>query len=170
MATEQKRRIRNNVDREYWTRGEGLMQVKQWVHEYKMFDKDIAARIGITQKTLIEWKKEFETFGMVFNTYRGVAALNVVNAMYKSAMGYFVSEQTLDALGNKKLIRKYIKPEISAQIFLLKNWLKNEYKDKPEIVVEGNVNVNPASGLTTEQLRDLSALARKELEEAKSND
>ncbi len=132
---------RNNVDRVYWTEGEGLLQVKEWVDKNKLFDGQIAKNIGITQKTLIEWKKKYETFGTVFDTYRGIAALEIVNSLYKSAKGYYIHEQVLDNKGNKKMIRKWVPAQTAAQIFLIKNWLPSEYKDKWDIDVKGAIPV-----------------------------
>ena len=35
----------------YWTEGEGLSKIKEWL-DAGLYDKDIAANIGITQKCL----------------------------------------------------------------------------------------------------------------------
>ncbi len=130
----------DRVDRVFWTEGEGLVQVEQWVKE-GIFDKDIAKGIGITPKTLIEWKKRYSTFASVFEVGRGITKIKLVNAIYKSATGYYVQEQTIDNKGRKRVVRKYIAPSVSAQIFLLKNWAQNEYKDKWDFGVEGVIPV-----------------------------
>lgn len=149
------RRVINNVDRDYWVEGEGLVQIKDWV-EQGLFDKQIANNIGITPKTLCEWKNKYETFKTVFNEARGVAVLELVNATFKSAKGYYVNEQMIDANGNKRLVKKWIPGNTSAQIFLLKNWIPTKYKDRHDVNVDGDVNVkNPFAGLTTEELRKL---------------
>ena len=126
------RRNRNEVDRPYWTEGEGLLEIKKWVED-GLYDKQIAHNIGITPKTFGEWKKKYETLGTVFNKGRGLAILEVVNATFKSAKGYYIQEQVLDNQGRKRVIRKWITPNTSAQIFLLKNWLPAEYKDKWDV-------------------------------------
>lgn len=123
---------RSYVDRVYWTEGEGLVQIKKWLRE-GLFDKQIAEQIGISNTTLSMWKTRYPTFETVFKKARGVACLELVNATFKSAKGYYVQEQMLDNKGRKRVIRKWIPANTSAQIFLLKNWLPSEYKDKWDI-------------------------------------
>ena len=126
------RRKRQEVDRVYWTEGEGLLEIKKWVSD-GLFDKQIANNIGITPKTLIEWKKKYDVFNSVFNTGRGVAVLEVVNALFKAAKGGYYQEQVIDNKGNKRVVRKYAQPSVTAGIYLSKNWAKDDYKDKWDI-------------------------------------
>lgn len=130
----------DRVDRVYWTEGEGLVQVKQWIKD-GLFDKQIAKNIGITPKTMCEWKKRYSTFASIFEVGRGITGIEIVNALYKSAKGYYVQEQTIDNKGRKRVVRKWIAGNVSAQIFLAKNWLPDEYKDKRDFGVEGAVPV-----------------------------
>lgn len=134
------RRSKNETQREYWTKGEGLLEIKKWV-ESGLYDKQVAANIGITQKTLIEWRKQFEAFDTVFVKGRGVASIELVNAAYKSAIGYYVNEQVLDDKGNKRVVRKWVPGSSADRIFLLKNWMPNEYKDKRDVGLEGALPV-----------------------------
>lgn len=146
---------KQEVDRDYWVNGDGLVTIKKWVED-GLFDKQIANNIGITPKTLCEWKNKYETFKTVFDEARGVACLELVNATFKSAKGYYVNEQMIDANGNKRLVKKWIPGNTSAQIFLLKNWIPTKYKDRHDVKVDGDVNVkNPFAELTTEELRKL---------------
>lgn len=46
-------------------------------------------------------------------------------------------------------------PDVTAQIFWLKNRRANKWKDKNVIEHEGEINVNPLQGLTTEELKKL---------------
>lgn len=50
-----------------------------------------------------------------------------------------------------KEVTKQVIPDTTAQIFWLKNRKPEEWRDKQDIKVEGNIN-NPFAGLTTEQL------------------
>lgn len=134
------RRKRQEVDRVYWTEGEGLLEVENWVKD-GLYDKQIAKNIGITHKTFIEWKKKYELFNTVFTKARGVACLELVNATFKAAKGYYVQEQQLDNKGNKRMVRRWIPANVSAQIFLLKNWLPEDYKDKRDMAFDSALPV-----------------------------
>lgn len=134
------RRHKDEVRREYWTEGEGLLEIKAWV-ESGLYDKQIAANMGITGKTLIEWRKKYEALNTVFIKGRGVASIELVNAAYKAAIGYFVNEQVLDSNGNKRVVRKWVPGSSADRIFLLKNWMPSEYKDKRDVGLEGAIPV-----------------------------
>ena len=132
--------MKREEKRTYWTEGEGLLEIKKWIED-GLYDKQIAKNIGIAQKTFIEWKDKYETFRTTVEKSRGVACLELINATFKAAKGYYVQEQTLDAKGNKRVVRKWIPANASAQIFLLKNWLPNDYKDKRDMNFEGALPV-----------------------------
>lgn len=134
------RRSKDETNREYWTEGEGLVQVKEWV-ESGLYDKQVAQNIGITPKTLIEWRKNFEVFNSVFVKARGVACVELINATFKAAKGYYVNEQVIDSKGNKRVVRKWIAGSSADRIFLLKNWDPENYKDKRDFGVEGAIPV-----------------------------
>ena len=134
------RRRKEDVNRPYWTEGEGLLEIKEWV-ESGLYDKQIAEKIGITHKTFIEWKKKYELLGTVFKKARGSACIELINATFKAAKGYYVTEQQLDNKGTARRVRKWIPANTSAQIFLLKNWLPEEYKDKRDMSFDGKLPV-----------------------------
>lgn len=134
------RRSKSETKRDYWTAGEGLVQIKEWV-EQGLYDKQIAKNIGIAPKTLIEWRKTYEVFDTVFVKARGVALVELVNATFKAAKGYYVNEQVLDDKGNKRLVRKWVPGNSADRIFLLKNWDPENYRDKRDFGVEGAIPV-----------------------------
>ena len=124
----------------YWTEGEGLSKIKEWL-DAGLYDKDIAANIGITQKCLIDWKKKFPTLRTMFLNGRQAAVHAVTNALYKSALGFHETEQVIDNKGKKQVVKKYFAPNVAAGIFLMKNWAPHEYKDKWDVEVSGQLPV-----------------------------
>lgn len=143
MAEKQKTKPKaaeDKVRRLYWVEGEGLADIKQWL-DNGLFDKQIAKNIGITQKTLIEWKDKYPTLRTMFLTARKAAVHEVVNALYRSALGYHEKEQVIDNKGKKQIVNKYYPPNVAAGIFLAKNWMPHEYKDKWDIDVNGKLPV-----------------------------
>ena len=134
------KRMNRDEKRVYWTEGEGLLKVKEWL-EAGLYDGQVANNMGITQKTFIQWKDRYDVFRTVVKQARGITCLELINATFKSAKGYYVQEQVLDSKGNKRVVRKWIPANTSAQIFLLKNWLPDEYKDRRDMNFESALPV-----------------------------
>lgn len=125
---------------EYWTSGEGLGVIEQLLKANK-FDYEIADHIGVTQKTIVAWKKKYPTFGNLFLIGRKGAIALVKNALLRSALGFHEKEQVIDNKGKKQIVNKYYPPNVTAGIFLAKNWAPDEYKDKWDVDVNGKLPV-----------------------------
>ena len=86
----------------------------------------------------------------------------VENALLKRALGYEYVETTKEltdlGLTVTKQVTKQVAPDTTAQIFWLKNRKPQEWRDKKETEVTGNLNVNnPFSDLSVEELRKLAS-------------
>lgn len=139
---------------QYWTAGEGLGEIKAWLKD-GVADKYIAANMKISQKTLIEWKEKYPVLRTLFLRYRRAAVCIIENALFKSAVGHFETEQVIDNKGKKQVVKKYYPPNVAAAIYLSKNWAKDEYKDKWDVDMQVK-HENPFAGLTTDDLRKLA--------------
>ena len=124
----------------YWTEGEGLAEIKKWL-DAGLYDKQIAANMNISQQCLINWKERYPALRTIFLNARKAAVHNVVNALYRSALGFHEKEQVIDNKGKKQIVNKYYPPNTAAGIFLAKNWAAQEYKDKWDIDVSGRLPV-----------------------------
>lgn len=140
MARGQGRRSKEDLDPEYWCEGEGLVKVQEWLR-IPITDYEIARNIGCNPTTLRAWKKRYETFGSLFKKERGIAIVELINATYKNAKGYYYEEEVLDIKGEKKTIKRYAQPNVTAQQFLIKNWSQGEYRDKWDIEHSGNLPI-----------------------------
>ena len=125
---------------EYWTTGEGLVQIQEWLSQ-GLGDVQIANNIGIARSSLWEWKKKYPELMELFKRERKVSALELVNATFKSAKGYYVDEEVIDVKGNVHTVKKWVNPNATSQIFLLKNWMKETYRDKHDVAVEGAIPI-----------------------------
>lgn len=139
----------------YWTEGEGLGEIKKWL-DSGLHDQQIAANMNVSRKALCEWKQKYPTLRTMFLTARRASVHEVVNALYRSALGFHEKEQVIDNKGKKQIVNKYYPPNTAAGIFLVKNWAPQEYKDKWDVDMEVKQE-NPMSNLTTEELRKLAA-------------
>lgn len=120
-----------------WVTDEGLLLVKGWARD-GLTDVQIASNIGISYSTFKDWKKKFPAFSATLKESKQVADRQVENALYKTATGFYYTEETVTNQGDVVTIKKYHKPNTTAQIFWLKN-RKDEWTDKVEAEVQGTV-------------------------------
>lgn len=127
-------------DYQYWVQGEGLLKIEEMLKQ-GLFDKQIAEAIGVTPQTLCNWKNRFELLNFIWKKARNIALKEVENATFKSACGYYVTEQIIDSSGKKRAVKRWIPGSTGDRALLLKNWAPDEYKDKREMSVDGAVPV-----------------------------
>lgn len=123
---------------ENWITKDGLLSLEGWARD-GLSDKQIAKNIGISVSTLCEWKNRFPELSEAIKRGKRPVDVQVENALYRSALGF---KQTIRK--PIKLRRKdgseyieygeeevYIAPNITAQIFWLKNRKPEYWRDKP---------------------------------------
>lgn len=121
-----------------WLTEEGLIKINGWARD-GLIDEQIATNIGVSYSTFKEWKKKFPDFSAALKKGKDVVDREVENALYKSAIGFIYEEETVTNAGDVVLVKKYSKPNTTAQIFWLKNRKRNQWTDKVEADVSGTV-------------------------------
>lgn len=120
-----------------WLTEEGLTKLEGWARN-GLTDEQIAHNIGISTSTLYEWKNRFPELKEALKKGKEVVDLQVENALLKRALGYDYEETKIivEADGKKRVerVKKHIPPDITAQIFWLKNrTTKWSNRDKVEV-------------------------------------
>lgn len=123
---------------ENWRTKDGLLTLEGWARD-GLNDEQIAHNIGIATGTLYEWKNRFPELAEAIKKGKRPVDVQVENALYRSALGF---KQTIRK--PIKLRRKdgseyidygeeeiYVPPNITAQIFWLKNRKPEFWRDKP---------------------------------------
>lgn len=123
------------VNAKDWLTDEGLILIEGWARD-GLTDEQIAHNIGCSVKTLYNWKKKYLPILQALKAGKEVVDRQVENALLKNALGFDYEEEAVTNLGEVVEVKKYSKPNITAQIFWLKNRKKDEWRDKTEQEVE----------------------------------
>ena len=136
-----------------------------------MIDKDMAKALGISEASFYKYLEKNVEFLEALK--RGKAPVNEeVVALLKRALGYDYIEKTIEAVidekGNAKgqkikTTTKQAVPDVTAQIFWLKNRMPKEWRDKQDVLI--NIGAD-YSGMSTEELIKRAAAVTK-LDESK---
>lgn len=135
---------------EEWLDKDNLLKVQGWARD-GLSNEQIAHNIGITAKTLCEWQNRFSEFRNAIKKGKEVVDREVENAMLKRALGYEYDEVTQEPVTDKdtgitemrvtKRVTKQIVPDVTAQIFWLKNRKPEEFRDKRDVELSGSVDL-----------------------------
>lgn len=128
------------LDTEYWTEGDGLAKVKEWLDQ-NYTDTEIARSIGVSRQCVYHWKKRCPMFRDLFDVARKVADVKLTHTMIKSAEGFYYDEEVVDNKGRVVTVKKWQAPNATLQIFLKKNWDRQNYRDRWEIEHSGSLPV-----------------------------
>lgn len=127
--------------------------VEGWARD-GLTDEQIAYNLGISINTFYRYKAEHNEFCEALKKGKEVIDYQVENALLKRALGYTYDEITYEDEKPVKKVVKQVAPDVTAQIFWLKNRKPVEWRDKRAIEHSGTVD-NPYQDLTTEELRKL---------------
>lgn len=120
---------------EYWLTPEGLLKLEGWARD-GLTDEQIAENAGINPATLYVWKKKYPEISETLKRGKEVVDRQVENALLKRALGYEYEEVKEKFEGNvmteRTVTKKEVVPDITAQIFWLKNRKPDKWRDKPD--------------------------------------
>lgn len=124
-----------------WITEEGLLLIEGWARD-GLTDEQIAHNMGIKRQTLYEWMKRFPDISDTLKKGKEVVDRQVENALLKNALGFYYEEETVTNKGDVVTVRKYEKPNTTAQIFWLKNRKPKQWRDKQELQHDGDMKIN----------------------------
>jgi len=124
-----------------WITEEGLLLIEGWARD-GLTDEQIAQNMGIGTTTLYRWKNEFREIRESLRKGKEVVDRQVENALLKNALGFYYEEEMVTNKGDVVTVRKYEKPNTTAQIFWLKNRKPKQWRDKQELQHDGDMKIN----------------------------
>lgn len=120
---------------EYWITPEGLLKIEGWARD-GLTDEQIAQNMGISYSTLRSWRDKFSAVSAVLKKGKEVVDRQVENALLRRALGYEYNEvkekYEYGKITERTVTKKEVAPDVTAQIFWLKNRKPEKWRDKPE--------------------------------------
>lgn len=147
-------------------------------------NKQIAEFLGIDPRRLTEWSNKYQVVRRALEASRIERDLAVVDALYKTAVGYEHEDDDIRVAGGEVVITpmvKHVQPNVRAQEIWLYNRMPDQWKSRSAIELTGkdggpmeHVNMTPeqaaealaALGLTT---RAVSQLDGKAIDDSDDN-
>lgn len=111
-------------------------------------DKELASFFDVSEQTINAWKHEHPTFLESLKKGKEVADGEVVQALYKSALGYShpdVDIKVIDGQIVETALTKHYPPNPTSSIFWLKNRQSGKWRDKQVTEHEGGITVETKS-------------------------
>ena len=108
-------------------------------------DIEIADFFDVDVRTLYRWKGEHDEFCQSLKAGKDVADERVERSLFSRANGYEHDEidiRVVDKSIVQTPIRKYYPPDTTAAIFWLKNRKPQRWRDKQEILIGNDVDIN----------------------------
>lgn len=148
-----------------WLTKEGLLKLEAWARD-GLTDEQIASNMGVNVATLYRYKQKYCDICNALKRGKEVVDIQVENALLKRALGYKYIETTKEKsielnphtgepepkLVITKEVTKEVVPDVTAQIFWLKNRKPDVWRDKRDIGVEGSLKTN--SDMTDDELEE----------------
>ena len=141
---------------EYWLTPDGLTRLEAYARD-GLIDEQIAKNMGITATTLYDWKNKFPLISEALKRGKEVVDIEVENKLLQRAKGYEYIETTYERIENMvvepdgsvnvipgtkiKTVVKQMAPDVTAQIFWLKNRKSAEWRDKAELEHSGKIEL-----------------------------
>lgn len=127
-----------------WLTKDGLLLLESYARD-GLNDDQIAQKMGINRSTYYRWQVENKDIRDAIKRGKAPVDIAVENALYKSAMGFTKKVRKpikLRQRGGAEVVEYveeeiYVPPQVTAQIFWLKNRKPNKWRDKPDDIGTG---------------------------------
>ena len=119
-----------------WLEPDNLILLESWARN-GLTDEQIASNMGINVATLYTWKNKYDEISESLKRGKEVVDTLVENAMLKRALGYEYEEVSekyeKGIMTERKVTKKQVVPDTTAQIFWLKNRKASTWRDRAQV-------------------------------------
>lgn len=155
-----------------------LLLIEAWARDGFTIEQ-IAEKLGVAASTFFDYKNKYPELSEALKKGQEVADVEVENALFKRAIGYRYDEVTreatkvkdpdtgewVDVMAETKRVTKEVQPDVTAQIFWLKNRRPDVWRDKKDVSTEvgGSLQVmsHDLRKLSPEELMALEQILTK---------
>ena len=151
---------------EEWLKLDGLTRLEAYARD-GLTDEQIAHNMGVSIATLYNYKRDHLAILDALKRGKEVVDIQVENKLFQRAMGYSYDEITKEKVYIKdengkncrseiqvtKIVTKEVAPDVTAQIFWLKNRKPRDWRDKTDIDYTGTL-VTKVERMTEDELQD----------------
>ncbi len=134
-----------------------LILVEGWARD-GLTEAQVAHNLGVTYETLRQWKMRHPAFLAAIKRGKEVVDREVENALYKSALGFDYAEEAVTNKGDVVTVTRHATPNVTAQIFWLKNRKPGVWRDRKELA--GDADAPLAVGVTHDVAERLTPYVR----------
>lgn len=158
----------------FWS--ENILEQVFQLARFGMTDKEIAEIFMLNVNTIDNWKRTKPGFDKALQNGRLISSLAVVDSIHKSACGYTYDEEYyeykkspegIEVLISRKVIKRYMPPDMKAAIYLLKARHGDKWADVHKTEFSGSLSVAvkqiDLEGLTEDEKKWLKSISLKQL-------
>lgn len=124
-----------------WLEPDNLLLLESWARD-GCTDEQLAKKMGINVATLYKWKIKYSNIDEALKKGKEVIDVMVENALLKRALGYEYEEQQVVKYKDDcevVTVTKYAMPDVTAQIFWLKNRRSEQWREKQQVDISGSL-------------------------------
>jgi len=118
-----------------WLTPDGLLLLEAWARD-GLTSAQIAHNCGCSLSTLCDWMNRFPEISEALKKGKEVVDIIVENALLKRALGYeyeeVITEESPEGV-RVRTTRRHMPPDVTAQIFWLKNRKPDVWRDRREV-------------------------------------
>lgn len=121
-----------------WLEDDNLILLEAWARD-GLTDEQIANNIGISVRTLYNWKTKHLPIFQALKRGKEVIDIEVENALLKTALGSYIEEEKTyiteaggEVTKRTEKTKRYLRPDTTALIFWLKNRKPDVWRDRPK--------------------------------------
>lgn len=134
-----------------------LEAVQGWAKNGSL-DSEMWTALGVSEATFYKWKREIPKFAEALRKGKFDSNGEILNSAFRQSTGYYITVtepiKLRDEYGAEHVemvtYDKFIPANSTMSIFLMKNRLPEQYKDKQEIKHEGTMGVTIVDDIGTD--------------------
>ncbi|MGH0775279.1 helix-turn-helix domain-containing protein [Bacillus mobilis] len=116
-----------------------LDEIKEWA-EQGLTESEMQKLLGVSHNAFNNYKNEYSELNESLKQGKEISDDIVEQSLYKNAIGYYYEEEAVTNKGDIVSVKKYSKPNTTAQIFWLKNRRRDQWRDKQDIEHSGGMD------------------------------